>query len=83
MNFIKIRSKYLGEIEIEGDQTVCFRKACRLLKRSGNCHHSFCSRLAFFYLQAVNNEQLCFILADIFTFSLPMRLSSMTGTCNA
>ncbi|MGI6467544.1 MAG: flagellar assembly protein FliW [Syntrophomonadaceae bacterium] len=69
MNFIKIRSKYLGEIEIEGDQTVCFPQGLPAFEEERQfVIIPFAADSPFFYLQAVNNEQLCFILADIFTF---------------
>jgi len=66
---MKIRSKYLGEIEIERDQVVYFPEGLPAFEEEQQfVIIPFAADSPFFYLQSVNNEKLCFILADIFTF---------------
>ncbi len=69
MNCIKIKSKYLDEIEIESEQVIVFPEGLPAFEEERQfVIIPFAYDSPFFYLQSVNNARLCFILADIFTF---------------
>ncbi|HCF49668.1 MAG TPA: flagellar assembly protein FliW [Syntrophomonas sp.] len=69
MNCMKIKSKYLEEIEIESDQIIFFPEGLPAFEEERQfVIIPFAADSPFFYLQSVRKEQLCFILADVFTF---------------
>jgi flagellar assembly factor FliW len=69
VNCIKIRSKYLDEIEIESDQVIVFPEGLPAFEDERQfVIIPFAEDSPFFYLQSLRNARLCFILADIFTF---------------
>lgn len=69
VNCIKIRSKYLEEIEIENDQVIVFPEGLPAFEDERQfVIIPFAADSPFFYLQSLKNARLCFILADIFTF---------------
>lgn len=66
---MKIKSKFLDEIEIESDQVIIFPEGLPAFEEERQfVIIPFAQDSPFFYLQAAANRQLCFILADIFTF---------------
>lgn len=62
-------SKYLGEIEIGNDQVIAFPEGLPAFETERRfVIIPFAKDAPFFYLQSVDTAQLCFILADMFTF---------------
>lgn len=65
---MKVKSKFLGEIEIGSDQVIVFDEGIPAFEtEKGYILIPFDADSPFFYLQSVDKQQTCFILADVFT----------------
>ncbi len=66
---MKVNTKYLNEVEIDSDQIIIFPEGLPAFENERRfIIIPFDQDSPFFYLQSVGNAQLCFILADMFTF---------------